>query len=129
MMRTGWARKAMKDALTYGQGCYERRRRKWYNPLRYIIGPMYSRWIPLRDMMAAEPIAVPKKVDMHCALLFRPFSPETVAGMLPYLPFTYKMPCGKIFTISSILQIPENEVPCPCGNPAHWLIKHAEVDQ
>ena len=127
-MRPAWLRKTTQDAITYGQGYYKRGARHRYNPLRYILGPIYTRWIPVKDMIQAEPIGIASRITegAHYGLLFKPFAPETVAGMIPFLPFSYKMPCGNTFTITDILQIPEYEVPCPCGNPKHWLIKHGE---
>ena len=38
-----------------------------------------------------------------------------------------KMPCGKklIFkTYKSLREMPHEDVPCTCGDPTHWFVKH-----
>ncbi len=143
MKLTGRFLKAAKDAAIYGQGACKLGIRKWYNPLRYIIGPFLLRTIPIQNIYNwnmkdvdgdgairgdCTVVVKPQSNQMHCALLLRPFCPETVAGLLPYTPFTYEMPCGNVFTVESILDIPEHEVPCLCGDPGHWFIKHELPD-
>lgn len=39
------------------------------------------------------------------------------------LPFTIKMPCGEAIACEALEDIPLVDVPCPCGNPNHWLIR------
>ncbi len=36
------------------------------------------------------------------------------------------MPCGNKLTGASILEAPLVSVPCPCGDPTHWLVKWAD---
>ena len=35
-----------------------------------------------------------------------------------------EMPCGSRAEYPTYDDIPEVDVPCPCGNPNHWLIKY-----
>lgn len=35
-----------------------------------------------------------------------------------------EMPCGSRIEYWAYSDIPEVDVPCPCGNPNHWLIKY-----
>lgn len=41
----------------------------------------------------------------------------------------YLKPCGGSATYRTIDDIPLVDVPCPCGDPNHWLIKYTEVKQ
>lgn len=36
------------------------------------------------------------------------------------------MPCGQKITYEKSSDIPWESVPCPCGNPKHWVIKYEE---
>ena len=40
----------------------------------------------------------------------------------PYLVVT--MPCGAVFAVESRDRFPVDDVPCSCGDPLHWFIKH-----
>ena len=42
--------KKAKDALVYGTGITKHGTRKWYNPLRYIKGRIYTKHIKLEDV-------------------------------------------------------------------------------
>lgn len=35
-----------------------------------------------------------------------------------------ELPCGQ--TAEFKVNLPENSVPCPCGNPKHWLVLYAK---
>ncbi len=37
---------------------------------------------------------------------------------------TIKLPCGSEARYDTEGDIPDVSVPCPCGNPTHWLIKY-----
>lgn len=39
------------------------------------------------------------------------------------LPFTIGLPCGKTITCKTLEDIPLEDLPCPCGDPNHWLIR------
>ncbi len=43
-------------------------------------------------------------------------------------PVTITMPCGKSATFSrdNILNLPEVDIPCPCGDLTHWMVKFEE---
>jgi len=41
-----------------------------------------------------------------------------------YLPFKYQMPCGEIYTLLNIMDLPEDDLPCTCGNSTHWFVKY-----
>ena len=41
---------AIQDALLYGTGIKRCGVRKWYNPLRYIMGRMYQKHVTLKDV-------------------------------------------------------------------------------
>jgi hypothetical protein len=38
------------------------------------------------------------------------------------------MPCGQKVEYEKSSDIPFESVPCPCGDPKHWLIKYVERD-
>jgi len=40
------------------------------------------------------------------------------------LPLTIIMPCGASISARTFDEIPDHDVPCPCGDPTHWLVKH-----
>lgn len=39
----------------------------------------------------------------------------------------YLKPCGGSATYRTVDDIPLVDVPCPCGDPNHWLIKYQET--
>lgn len=41
---------------------------------------------------------------------------------IPYL--TIEAPCGNVCIFVTLDDIPDESVPCPCGNPKHWMIKY-----
>ena len=42
--------------------------------------------------------------------------------------FCITMPCGKSQEFRTAEDIPFDDLPCPCGNPEHWLIKYGKGD-
>ena len=45
------------------------------------------------------------------------------------LPLEIQMPCGQklVFkSVEEITKLPIKDVPCPCGDPNHWLVKVAK---
>lgn len=50
-------------------------------------------------------------------------------GVLPALRiarYEFLMPCGYLYVLASMEDIPLVDTPCPCGNPEHWLVKWDE---
>ncbi len=49
------------------------------------------------------------------------------SGDVPFVSIT--MPCGYVWELRWGDKVPETDVPCPCGNPDHWVFKfdHQEV--
>ena len=45
--------------------------------------------------------------------------------ILPGAPFiTITMPCGSVVKYQTFEDIPDEDVPCPCGNSKHRLVEH-----
>ena len=44
----------------------------------------------------------------------------------PLVPFPLEidMPCGNKCTFESFAELPTADVPCPCGDPNHWIVKY-----
>jgi hypothetical protein len=42
------------------------------------------------------------------------------------LPFVCRMPCGETYTLDRIEDLPQDDLPCSCGNPEHWFVKYME---
>ena len=40
---------------------------------------------------------------------------------------TFTLPCGGRASYHDIDDIPLVDVPCPCENPRHWLIKYEDI--
>jgi len=38
------------------------------------------------------------------------------------------MPCGEVINYKTFEDIPLHDVPCPCGNPNHWLVKWVSLE-
>jgi len=36
-------------------------------------------------------------------------------------------PCGGHATYKTWADIPDHDVPCPCGDPTHWLIRYRDL--
>ena len=43
------------------------------------------------------------------------------------VPVKITLPCGGHATYNARADIPLVDVPCPCGDPRHWLIKYEDV--
>jgi len=39
--------------------------------------------------------------------------------------WTITMPCGRVYTYP-INGLPDHDVPCDCGDPAHWVVKYED---
>jgi hypothetical protein len=37
------------------------------------------------------------------------------------------MPCGTEIVSALNGEAPESDLPCPCGDPTHWLVKYGEL--
>ncbi len=76
---------------------------------------------------------------LHCAILFKvkvdvnadmTLSNSALRGLFlsqysskDRPPITI-MPCGYQVEYKTIEDIPDHDVPCPCGSPNHWLVKY-----
>jgi hypothetical protein len=49
---------------------------------------------------------------------------DTFGAFESLWPYTIKMPCGSEMVIQNRAEFPIDDVPCPCGNPNHWMIKN-----
>lgn len=52
---------------------------------------------------------------------FRKQGKEPMPGS-PFL--TIEMPCGKVVQYQTFADIPSEDVPCPCGDPKHWVVRY-----
>jgi len=41
-----------------------------------------------------------------------------------HFPQIVHMSCGNKFPVESPDALPDEDIPCPCGNPAHWILKY-----
>ena len=62
------------------------------------------------------------------------FAEQCIEGLMPNLdlapgePYlTIESPCGEVLTIKKREDFPQEDVPCSCGDPNHWFVKHREV--
>jgi len=46
---------------------------------------------------------------------------EEARNVAPY-PIDITLPCGNSIKCVSVDELPKHNVPCPCGNPKHWLV-------
>lgn len=56
---------------------------------------------------------------------------EAIKTILGF-PYTILMPCGeslKLLDSVEILDLPIEDVPCPCGNTGHYLIRFIDLRQ
>ncbi len=42
----------------------------------------------------------------------------------PKPPIEIEMPCGNTMPLRTTEDIPDADVPCPCGDERHWLVKY-----
>jgi len=49
------------------------------------------------------------------------FNPDEPLGI------RIRLPCGNMLDIKQRRDIPLQDMPCPCGNPEHWLVKWPEA--
>ena len=40
----------------------------------------------------------------------------------------FELPCGEGLMIKSVDDLPLSSVPCPCGDPGHWLVLFSEKE-
>jgi len=43
-----------------------------------------------------------------------------------FRPIDITMPCGEVIIYYRHCDVPVKDVPCPCGDPNHWLIKYGD---
>lgn len=51
------------------------------------------------------------------------FSPD-----VPYLQLT-RFECGAVVEYWSEEEVPATSVPCPCGDPSHWMIRYDDHEE
>lgn len=61
------------------------------------------------------------------------FSSDTREGLAQakqaaLLPFSFTLPCGNTYSVDSVEQLPQDNLPCPCGDPKHWFVRY-EVEK
>lgn len=98
-------------------------RRSFFGSLVALALAPFARWLPLRKLEG----------DGRCiAFLFRSDTPgisheelrEWVRDCIkPHLPCYVRLPCGTTIGYETLDAIPLHDVPCPCGDPNHWLVK------
>jgi hypothetical protein len=47
-------------------------------------------------------------------------APQTIGVLARWQPCTVVMPCGQRVHLD---RWPAEDVPCPCGDPRHWIVK------
>jgi len=64
-------------------------------------------------------------MTVHVGVLLGADTPENLpaAAMNLDFPVAHTMPCGEHFVAWSAKDVPLTDVPCPCGDPSHWLVK------
>ncbi len=73
-------------------------------------------------------VAVPEMLGMNSVgLLLAPGSlgREHVRSIIPY-PVAVQMPCGVPRIFLTAQDVPLESLPCPCGQPGHWLVKYLD---
>jgi len=73
----------------------------------------------------AEIVVAEGTSTIHCAIMMNR-SEEARKVISECLPFRCPMPCGEVYTLLDIMDLPENDLPCTCGNPTHWFVKYKE---
>lgn len=38
-------------------------------------------------------------------------------------PWIVRLPCGSAYIFETATDIPTESIPCPCGNPKHWILR------
>ncbi len=51
------------------------------------------------------------------------YPPNEVIGLLFSLDGTIVMPCGESFSLTRVPELSGQDLPCPCGDPSHWLVR------
>jgi hypothetical protein len=52
---------------------------------------------------------------------------EGIAYPKPDTYLSINMPCGSHVEYKTPNDIPDEDVPCPCGDPKHWMIKYRDL--
>lgn len=71
----------------------------------------------------AEIIVSGGRDAIHCAIYLKG-GPEAIKAIVDRLPFSYEMPCGEVYALRKIQYLPEEDMPCPCGDPSHYFVKY-----
>jgi hypothetical protein len=105
--------------------------------LAFLAGPLAIFKSPGHPgKLAKVPLAIKlaggtPAIGFYIRLPDKPFGPGRLDAMRTYrvvieeyMPITVTMPCGHQIEVGRIEDLPPYDVPCPCGNPQHWLVKH-----
>jgi len=71
----------------------------------------------------AEIVVEGGKSTIHCAIMMGR-DEESRKVISERLPFYWQMPCGEGYMLLNIRDLPEDDLPCTCGNPMHWFVKY-----
>lgn len=73
----------------------------------------------------AEIIVDEGRGKMFCAIYMSngPIGREVLSKQLP---FVHRMPCGETYKLKAIEDLPQEDLPCPCGDKGHWFVKYME---
>ncbi len=41
-----------------------------------------------------------------------------------FFPLRTELPCGNVAEYQTLDDVPMTDVPCPCGDPAHWFVRY-----
>ncbi len=53
------------------------------------------------------------------------FIPGALDKLTKHLPYRRALPCGSVYELLSVSDLPKEDLPCPCGK--HWFVKY-EID-
>jgi len=71
----------------------------------------------------AEIVVDEGKSTIHCAIMMGR-DEESRKVIFERLPFKCPMSCGKVYTLLNMMDLPEDDLPCTCGNSTHWFVKY-----
>ena len=87
-----------------------------------FLKPLMDHYLKKEDKMA-EIVVAEGTSTIHCAIMMDR-SEEARKVISEWLPFKYPMPCGELYTLLSITDLPESDLPCICGDSTHWFVKY-----
>ena len=90
----------------------------------FFLKPLIDHYIK-KEAKMAEIVVEEGRSTIHCAIMMGR-NEESRKAISEHLPFKYKMSCGEVYTLLNITELPEDDLPCSCGNPTHWFVKYAK---